>query len=503
MAENYDVVIAGGGTVGCILAARIAERGKNPRTGERLRVAMVEAGPYLKGDPEWGLGAESRRSEITHVTVEDVGRWNWSGWGETTAKIVGGSSVHFGSNAWLPRPEDFVAWTNASEVTWTYEGWREALQEAQEMFHIHPTPPFAMSKGTLLFRKAAESLGHTVEPCPRAAKNCIYCGYCGGGYSCRYDSKVSSLLAFVPIAERNGVEIIPDAEIARILIDKTAGGKPVAKGIVYRRQGNDETLEAGKIIVSCGIIGTPRLLMKSGYGPAAMLGSNLVVRNDNIGRHVTGDTSASLFATFKDDIMETQFGASGACHFTLQDEDPDGLLRLRIKDSFMNRISFPWQEAFSELSPDFGWEHKKFMEEVALTKIGGVRASVQNTVDYEGHVDPEGRIRYEGDASKIEKRKVEGLEIIHEILKKMNPVKISSIPNNVRVGRLGHQLGSCRAGRDRGTSVITSDFESHDIENLLICDNSALPKHGVSLSAGPAMAVGCYGWRRIVANYFS
>ena len=179
------------------------------------------------------------------------------------------------------------------------------------------------------------------------------------------------------------------------------------------------------------------------------------------------------------------------------------ILRLRIKDSFMNRIDFPWRQALSELAPDFGWEHKKYMEEIALTKIGGIKASVQNPVGVEGKLDPDGRISYEGDPSKIEKRLMEGLEIASEILKKMDSERISEMPRKVQVRRFGHQLSSCRAGRDRTNSVVNADFASHDVENLLICDNSALPKHGVSLAAGPAMSVGCYGWRRIVANHFS
>ena len=377
------------------------------------------------------------------------------------------------------------------------------LREAQEMFHIHPTPPWVMSKGTLMFKKAGEALAHTVIPCPRAAKECIYCGYCGSGYACKYDAKVSSLLAFVPIAERNGVNIIPDAEIERVIIEKDVNGKAVAKGIQYVRDGKQEQLLAGKVIVSCGIIGTPRLLMKSGYGPRELLGTQLIVPNDNIGRHIIGDTSRNLFAIFQEEIKETQFGASGACHHILQDTNKDGVLRLRIKDSFMNRIDFPWQQALSELAPDFGWEHKNYMEEIALKKIGGIKASVQNPVGVEGKLDPDGQISYEGDPSKIEKRLMEGLEIVSEILKKMGPERISEMPRNVQVRRFGHQLSSCRAGRVRTNSVVNSDFASHDVENLLICDNSALPKHGVSLSAGPAMSVGCYGWRRIVANHFS
>ncbi|MCH8820343.1 MAG: hypothetical protein IIB03_08505 [Acidobacteria bacterium] len=49
--RNYDLVIVAGGMAGCILAARVAENGVHPQTGEKLRIALLEAGPYLKGKP--------------------------------------------------------------------------------------------------------------------------------------------------------------------------------------------------------------------------------------------------------------------------------------------------------------------------------------------------------------------------------------------------------------------------------------------------------------------
>ena len=511
MPREFDVIVAGAGSAGCTLAARIAEKGKHPRTGDRLRVAMVEAGPYWKGDPVFGVGVPSRRSQITHVTSEDVGRWTWpSGFG----KAVGGSIVFFGSNAWLPVPDDFVAWRNATDVNWTWEGWQDALQEAREMFHIHPQPEFLMSKGTFRFKKACEDLGYKPEACPRSVKNCLTCGYCGSGYACRYDAKVSGLLAYVPIAERNGVEIIPDAEIQRVIIEKDVNGKPVAKGIEYTRNGTNETILAGKTIVSCNTIGSAVLLMRSGYGPAELLGTNLVVRNDNIGAHITSDTgAATLFALYDEDIMETQVGASGACHFILDDAAgySDGVLRLRVKDSYMNRIAFPWEEAGRDLAPDFGWEHKEYMEKKALTKVGGVKCTVQNTKGMEARIvsftsSPiAATLKSEGDPSYIEKRMKEGAELVYEILKKTNPVKMSKMPTAFRFrGFEGvHNLGSCRAGRDRKNSVVDSDFASHDVENLFVCDTSAIPWSGNCLAAGPAMAAGTYAWKRIVAEHFS
>ena len=52
--KNYDLIIVGSGMAGFLLAARIAEKGVNPRNGEPLHVALVERGPYLPGTREHG-----------------------------------------------------------------------------------------------------------------------------------------------------------------------------------------------------------------------------------------------------------------------------------------------------------------------------------------------------------------------------------------------------------------------------------------------------------------
>jgi len=67
---NYDVLIIGGGMAGCILATRIAEKGIHPRSGERLRVGLLERGPYFSGNPRPGHGIPLRRKMFTNISSE-------------------------------------------------------------------------------------------------------------------------------------------------------------------------------------------------------------------------------------------------------------------------------------------------------------------------------------------------------------------------------------------------------------------------------------------------
>ena len=55
---QYDVAIVGAGFSGPILAAKIAEAGVHPQTGDRLKIALIDAGPYFGN-----LGSQN---EFTH-----------------------------------------------------------------------------------------------------------------------------------------------------------------------------------------------------------------------------------------------------------------------------------------------------------------------------------------------------------------------------------------------------------------------------------------------------
>ena len=124
---------------------------------------------------------------------------------------------------------------------------------------------------------------------------------------CKYDAKMGPLITHLPLAEKLGVQIIPEAEVNKIILEKQ-GSRVVAKGAIYRHQGATESVMAGKVIVACGVFGTPPLPYRSGYGRRDVLGSNLIVENPSIGKNVDAKVSAPrIQAVFGEAIHDGEY----------------------------------------------------------------------------------------------------------------------------------------------------------------------------------------------------
>ena len=273
--KTYDLVIVGGGTAGCILAARIAEHGVHPRTKEKLRIALLEAGPYYKGAARPGYGVPVRRRMFTNIHQEFDAYTSTRYVIPGGTRILGGSSVSFGGQSNVPFPADYANWNYTTGVDWTEQNMKAAAEEVHRVFNLHPDPEDALSEGQKRLRNAARSLGYDVHPFEGAKKNCIFCGYCFTGNMCKYDAKMSTLLTHIPAAEQHGVEIIPNAMAKQLLLE----GRKVT-GVVYEQGKGSSVVRGDKFILSCGSVQNPLVLWKSGLGPRDILGS----RTKKIGR---------------------------------------------------------------------------------------------------------------------------------------------------------------------------------------------------------------------------
>ena len=503
MAETkYDVAIVGAGFSGPILAAKIAEKGVHPQTGDRLKIALIEAGPYFPGDPRPGYGSPLRRQMFTNLEDNYAGTYLWEN-DRARAKIVGGSSLHWGAQAFLPFEVDYLHWQKETGVDWTRENLREGVAEIRREFNVHEYPAEIDTAGGKLFYDVASEMGYDPKRQEGARRNCIYCGFCNSPMMCKYESRASTVVTYIPVAEKNGVEIIPDTYVEKILIDRQ-GERGVARGLVCSSGGSSYELEADKIIVSGGFMGSPLLLMRSGYGPREWRGNPIIVENSNVGQHIDGHAfTPGVSALFDEPMGDGELANIGG-YYMIHDEQTDGEGRLLFRAQF-GGMYLPSRAALNPYGPWYGREHKKWMREKGILRTGSLSPSVSKPSG-RWYIDPDGQLLYGGDHSLTIRRAKEGRAIAYEVLEKMGAKKISSLDTPVTITpRTGgsHKGGSCRAGVDPKTSVVNQYFESHDVDNLLVCDGSAIPRVTTGNTGTPQSSLTVFAAGRMIERHFS
>jgi choline dehydrogenase-like flavoprotein len=523
-ADPYDAVVIGAGMAGIVVAAKIAEKGINPRTRGRLRVALVERGPYFGGEPKPGYGHPLRRRMFTNITTEfreekrytmgvhPEGSDGPNTFGIYAASIVGGGSLHWAAETRHPHSEDYVAWQRETGVDWTEDNFESASEEIRQNFNIHERPDELLSKFQLDLRDAGKKLGFQVSPTTVAKQNCLYSGFCAWATNmCKYDARRGSFVAYLPVLERNGVEIIADADVQKIYIEK---GR--ATGISFIQKGTEQILKAEKVIVSSGILGSPVLLMRSGYGSREDLGRNLVVENANVGRNIDGRPGPfSVNAIFDVSMSDGDFHDGGFHLFydTTTDRIYDRL-QFNSPSSYQPELGEPHQVAVSPLAPQFGREHKEFMRQICnpsvaslhrdeILKRGRLVINVVRPRQVFGRTNIRAELFYDIQHPSLERLFLQGGQLAQDTLRAMGAreVTFDRLPRRA-VGFFAWS-GSCRAGTGPKDSVVNAYGESHDIENLFVCDASIAPRCASQGYGAPTATVAAFISDRIVQRHFS
>ena len=527
--KMYDVILVGAGMAGSIVATKIAKEGVNPANGEKLKVALIEGGHYYPGKPKYGYGIPSRRQSWTHIVQDmmqgDRSRRFVDGIGYTG---VGGASLHWGAKGNPPEDKDYEFWARETGVDWTKENLAEAVQETLRMYNSHTIPDKILQEYHHQFRNAAQSMGYKCEKILVHKKNCIGCGgHVETSSLCRYDAKTSTLLTYIPIAVEHGVEILPDTVVQQVILEKR-GADWVATGVWYSENGAPaQKAEAKKIILGANWGNAP-LLYASGYGPKDLLGDKLVVENPNVGANVDGHGMSYLqiVARFEDLVVHEPGDGNFGFYF-LDDADSLGNDRLFVfsgADTSDSRGMFSGAQSYalSAVAPEFGHKHKDFMRNnwKEWRHIAGNPFYLGPMVAYShmsaprGRIRPDGSLQFDNRHPTILKRQKEVGDLLYALFEKMGAKEIRDDPRIEALrkgglggpsgsGGLGHRTGSVRAGVDRKNSVVNSNFECHDIQNLLMVDSETHPRSTSLWSGGiVASCVGTFAAQRIIANHF-
>jgi len=304
MAQDFDYVIVGGGSAGCVLAARLSEdpaarvclieaggRDSNPLIHMPVGFARMTTGPLT-----WGLVTAPQK----HANNREIPY--------AQARVLGGGSSINAEIFTRGHPSDYDRWA-AEEGA---EGW--AFSDVRRYFlrsegntvlagEWHGTDgPLGVSnlpspnRTTLAFVQSCQEFGMPYNPDFNGARQE------GAGLyqtTIRGNRRCSAAVAYLrPALARPNLTLVTGALVRRVVFD----GRRAA-GVEYAAGGQALVARAaGEVIVTAGAIGSPKLMMLSGVGPAAHLrqhGISVVADLPGVGSNLTDHFGIDIVAELK------------------------------------------------------------------------------------------------------------------------------------------------------------------------------------------------------------
>lgn len=271
--EEYDVIVAGAGSAGCVVASRLTE-------DPSVSLCLIEAGkrdrnPWIHVPLGFGKVVPNPRLNWGYLTEPEPGLNNrqitWP-----RGKVLGGSGSINGLVFLRGAPSDFDEWERLGAKGWSYADVLPYFKRSEHNVdgadawrgEGGPMTISSIKDPSLPARAFVETAQHLQIP-----RNHDFNGEKieGVGFvqlNVRNGRRVSTAVGYLkPNLARQNLRLMTETHVCRILLD----GKR-AVGLEVEQFGRIKRIRARRqVIVSGGSINSPVLLLASGIGPAAEL----------------------------------------------------------------------------------------------------------------------------------------------------------------------------------------------------------------------------------------
>jgi choline dehydrogenase-like flavoprotein len=289
--QEYDYVIVGGGSAGCVLAARLTE-------DPAVTVCVLEAGPrdssvLIHCPAGLALLAQTKVANWGFETVPQPGLNGRRGY-QPRGKVLGGSSSVNAMIYVRGQPRDYDDWAAAGNDGWS---WAEVLpyfrrsehnERGADRFHgaggpLNVKDLTSPNRFGPVFVEAGKQAGYAV--------NADFNGATQEGVGLyqvthKNGERYSAAKAYLtPNLDRPNLSVVTSVQVQRVVLEGTR-----AVGVEAEVGGVRRLFAARReVLLAAGALQSPQLLMLSGIGPAAHLqGLGLPVKVDlpGVGRNL-------------------------------------------------------------------------------------------------------------------------------------------------------------------------------------------------------------------------
>ena len=492
---RWDAVIVGSGFGGAMVAHRLVSAG--------ARVLMIERGDWVvRGDAAWRPEASL---ELTDSYAKDIPyRCDRNGHGPIIGgyACVGGPSVYYGCVAFRFRERDFEGDRDVvadSRAAWPYryDELEPYYAEAETLLGIagddsadptaprrsspYPFAPAPLAPITEHVAMHAQRLGLSPFHLPLAInhratdtrKACIQCRTCDT-YACAIEAKndVATML-IAPLVAR-GMTLRTRTVATRLERD----GAGIARlHVVDRETRIADVIEADRFILAAGALGTPHILLASGFAHAAL------------GRYLMRHDNAMVFGFYPSrPDPERRFHKQIAIHdYYFGDEFSDDVPDLTKLGGIQQMMTPPKELVRAHLPRGTKTVVGALTEQLTgLLCIAEDQPRAANGVTVDWNVrDVYGLPQLVIDHSYSERDRRANTALVRRAQRLLEATgALFSHVHHVKT--FSHAVGTVRMGTDAATAPLDEHCQLRGVANLWITDGSALP---MSAGVNPSLTI--------------